>query len=130
MGLANVYTENPSNCAHRLCVLSIACTNFSIGETFFPEFHSGLIWIQTVFANVNRERERERLVHAHPFGSASADRQVEREREREREMHVCGFFFGFFLISSFFYSENLPTYFKVSCRCLQRNLIVRRDVFE
>ena len=31
-----MYTENPSYCAHRLCVLSIACTNFSIGETFFP----------------------------------------------------------------------------------------------
>ena len=28
--------------------------------TFFPEYHSGLIWIQTVFANVERERERER----------------------------------------------------------------------
>ena len=110
MGLANVYTENPSYYAHRLCVLSIACTNFSIGETFFPEFHSGLIWIQTVFANVNRERERERLVHAHPFGSASADRQV----EREREMHVCVLFF--FEFRHFFDSENLPTYFKVSCK--------------
>ena len=86
MGPANVYTENPSYRAHRLCVLSIACTNFYIGDTFFPEFHSGLIWIQAVFANVNREKERERLVHAHPFGSASADRQVEREREREREI--------------------------------------------
>ena len=62
-------------------------------------------------------------MHAHPFGSASADRQV------EREMHVyffCVFFFNFVI---FFDSENLPTYFKVSCRSLQRNLIVR-DVFE
>ena len=58
-------------------------------EAFFPEFHSGLTRIQTIFANVNkdrkRERERERLVHSHPFGkiSASTDRQVERERERD-----------------------------------------------
>ena len=36
--------------------------------TFFPEYHSGLIWIQTVFANV-KERER--------------------ERERERELDWC-----------------------------------------
>ena len=52
-----------------LCVLSIAREHiFLIDETFFPEFHSGLIWIQTVFANVNGERKRERLVHAHRFG--------------------------------------------------------------
>ena len=67
-------------------------------------------------------------MHAHPFGSASADRQVERERERERCMCVC-VFFCFFEFRHFFDSENLPTYFKVSCRSLQRNLIVR-DVFE
>ena len=55
-----------------------------------------MIWIQTVFANVNREKEIERLVHAHPFGSASADRQVERERERDREGGcVCVFFLNF-----------------------------------
>ena len=41
-----------------LCVLSVACTQFQIDETTFnPEYHSGLIWIQTVFANVERERE-------------------------------------------------------------------------
>ena len=58
-------------------------------HSVFPEFHSGLIWIQTVFANVERERERERETGAYTSfrenQSASADRQVERERERERE---------------------------------------------
>ena len=44
-----------------LCVLSVACTHFQIDETTFnPEYHLGLIWIQTVFANVEREKERER----------------------------------------------------------------------
>ena len=92
MGPANVYTENPSYRAHRLCVLSIACTHFLIGETFFPEFHSGLIWIQTVFADVNREKERETgaCTSFRENQSASADRQV--ERERKREMRVCVLF--------------------------------------
>ena len=82
-----------------LCVLSIACTMFEIDKAFFPEFHSTLIWIQTLYANVNRERKRERLIHAHPFReikSTSTDRQVEREREWERD--VCSFW-----ISSFFW---------------------------
>ena len=75
-----------------LCVLSIACTFFLIDGTFFPEFHSGLIWNQTVFANVNREREKERetgtFTSFRENQSASIDRQVERERER---MCVCYF---------------------------------------
>ena len=99
------------------CILSIACTHFLIDEIFFFEFHWSLIWIQTVYANVKRERERERLVHAIPFGknqSASADRQVERE--------MCNFVI-------FFNSENSSTYFKVSRRSLQKNLIVR-DVLQ
>ena len=49
---------------------------FLIDETFFPEFHSGLIWIQTVFANVNGERKR--LVHAHPFGKIKVHRQIDK----------------------------------------------------
>ena len=61
-------------------------------------------------------------MHAHPFGSTSADQQVKRDRER----CVCVFFLNFVI---FFNSENLPTYFKVSCRSLQKILIVR-DVFE
>ena len=31
-----------------LCMLSFACPNVSIDETFFPEFHSDLIWIRTL----------------------------------------------------------------------------------
>ena len=31
-----------------LCMLSIACPNVKIDKTFFPEFHSDLIWIQTL----------------------------------------------------------------------------------
>ena len=58
-------------------------------------------------------------MHAHPFGkikvnNASADQQVERER---------GVFFFNFV--SLFYSGNSSTYFKVSCRTLQKILIVQ-----
>ena len=80
-----------------LCVVSIACTHFWIGEAFYHEYHSGLIWIQTVFANVKRERgrERERLVQArqskHCIGG-SASRERERGRERERCACVWVFF--------------------------------------
>ena len=92
---------------------------FLINETFFPDFHSGLILIQTIFANVNREREKERETGTcTPFQenqSASTDRQVERERERERG--------GLFEFRHFFNSENSSTYFKVSCISLQKILI-------
>ena len=57
-------------------------------KTFYPEYHLGLIWIQTVFANVKRERDWCRHVKVN---IASADRQVERERERERDVCVCSF---------------------------------------
>ena len=75
-----------------------------------------------------RERETGACTSFRECIGGSASRERERERERERDACV---FFVFFLISSFFFfdSENLPTYFKVSCRSLQRNLIVR-DVFE
>ena len=56
---------------------------FLIDETFYPEYPSGLIWIQTVFANGERERERERerLVQARQSkhcigGSTSREREV------------------------------------------------------
>ena len=80
-------------------------------------FHSGLIWIQTVFANVNRDRKGEHILSGK---SKCIDRSTsrERERERERERCVCSFW-----ISSFFNSENSPTYFKVSCISLQKILI-------
>ena len=52
-------------------------------------------------------------------------KERERERERERDACVC----ALFEFRHFFNSENLPTYFKVSCRSLQKILIVR-DVFE
>ena len=59
-------------------------TFFLIDETFFPELHSGLIWIQTVFANVNGESEKVRetgtCTHFRENQSASTDRQGERER--------------------------------------------------
>ena len=63
----------------------------------------------------------ERLTQAHQSkhcieGSTSR----ERERERERE---CVFFFQF--RQFVFYSGNSSTYFKVLCRSLQKNLIVR-----
>ena len=77
-------------------------------ETFFPEFQSGLIWIQTVFANVNKDRKRERDWYMHILSGKSKciDRSTSRERERERERDVC-----YFLISSFFNSENSSMYF-------------------
>ena len=53
------------------------------------------------------------------------EREGERERERERCVRVC----VLFEFRHFFNSENLPTYFKVSCRSLQKILIVR-VVFE
>ena len=96
-----------------LCVLSIACTHFQIDETFYPEYPSGLIWIQTVFANGERERERkgERLVQArqskHCIGGSTS---------RERDVFVL-FEFRQFV---FFYSGNSSTYFKVLCRSLQK----------
>ena len=72
-----------------------------------------------MFANVEREREREREWCRHiKVNIASADRQVERERERE----MCVFFLNFVRL---FYSGNSSTYFKVLCRSLQKNLIVR-----
>ena len=55
----------------------------------------GLIWIQTVFANVNREREGETgaCTFFQENQSASAAGQIERERERERvEKCVCVLF--------------------------------------
>ena len=82
-----------------LCILSTACTHFEIDETFYPEYHSGQIWIQTVFAN--GERERERLVQAHQ-SKHSIGGSTSRERERERES-VC-VLFEFRQFSFFFYS--------------------------
>ena len=72
-----------------------------------------------MFANVERERERDWCRHV-KVNIASADRQV--ERERERCVCVCVFFLNFV---SFFYSGDSSTYFKVLCRSLQKNLIVR-----
>ena len=93
---------------------------FLIDETFFHEFHSGLIWIQTIFANVNRERKKER--ERHPFGKSKC---IDRLTSRAREMYVI----VLFEFRHFFNSENSSTYFKVSCRSLQKILIVR-DVLE
>ena len=66
------------------------CTAKSdIPETFYPEYHSCLILIQTVFANGEREGgERDWCRHV-KVNIASADQQVEREREREREREMC-----------------------------------------
>ena len=38
---------------------------------------------------------------------------------------VCVFFWNFVRLLFFFYSGNSSTYFKVLCRYLQKNLIVR-----
>ena len=75
----------------------------------------------------NRERERDWCRHV-KVNIASTDRQVERERERERgrEREMCVFFLNFVsFFFFFFYSGNSSTYFKVLCRSLQKNLIVR-----
>ena len=65
-------------------------------HSVFPEFHSGLIWIQTVFANVEREREGERDWCIHILSGKSkcigGSTSRERERERERERCVCVLF--------------------------------------
>ena len=75
-----------------LWVLSIAHEHiFLIDETFFPEFHSGLIWIQTVFANVNGERERDWYMHILSGKSKYIDRSTSRERETEREVFFLNF---------------------------------------
>ena len=95
-------------------------------ETYFPEFHSGLIWIQAVFANVNKDRKRERDWYMHILSGKSMHRQVEREREiereRERERDVCTF-----LISSFFNSENSVYVFQSFVFIFAKNSD-RRDV--
>ena len=67
-----------------------------------------------MFANVERDWCRHVKVNI-----ASADRQV--ERERERGVCVC----VLFEFLQFFYSGDSSTYFKVLCRSLQKNLIVR-----
>ena len=73
------YTDTPSYRAHRL--LYDTAYFLSHAQIFsFPEFHSGLIWIQIVFANVKRVRERERetgeCTSFRENQSASADRGV------------------------------------------------------
>ena len=61
-------------------------------HSVFPELHSGLIWIKTVFANVKRERERERerernwCMHVLSGISKCVGGLTSREREIER-MH-------------------------------------------
>ena len=79
--------QNPNfSCASAFVRQSRTFHNFNafqIDETFYPEYHSGLIWIQTVFANVDWCRHVK-------VNIASADRQV--EREREREVCVCVLF--------------------------------------
>ena len=69
------------------------------------------------FANLKRERERERerLVYAHPFGKIRVHRQIDKERERERERERDREMCVLFEFRQFFNSENLSTYFKVSC---------------
>ena len=84
------------------------------------EYHSGLIWIQTVFANGERERERD-WCRPIKVNIPSADRQVEREREREMCVCVCVCVCVRFEFCQFFYSGNSSTYFKV-CVDLCKNI--------
>ena len=58
-------------------------------------------------------------------GSTSREKERERQRERERKRDVC----VLFEFRNFFNSENSSTFFKVSCRSLQRIRIVQ-DVLE
>ena len=66
-----------------LCVLSIR-HKFLNGRNILSWIPSGLIWIQTVFANLDREKERETGICTsfRENQSTPTDRQGERERER------------------------------------------------
>ena len=89
-------TENPFYRAHRLLYDTLHTFYRMHKFLNWRNFLSWMIWIQTVFTNVNRERERERerLVHAHPFRKIKVRRQIDkkREREREREREMCVLF--------------------------------------
>ena len=75
----NQKTQNPNlSCASAFVRHSRTFHSINALRTHIfklPEYHSGLIWILTVFANVEREREREHIKVNIP----SADRLVERE---------------------------------------------------
>ena len=72
--------------------------------------------------SASREKERERDWCMHILSVKSKCIGGSASRERERDACVCVFFLNFVIL---FNSENLPTYFKVSCRSLQKILIVR-----
>ena len=76
---------------------------------FYPKYHSGLIWIKTVFVKRERERERERLVQAH---QSKLERE---ERERKRDRCVCMFFLNFVSLLLFF---TLGTRLRISKFCV------------
>ena len=65
-----------------------------------------------MFANVERERLVQARQSKHCIGGSTS---------REREVCVC----VLFEFRQFFYSGDSSTYFKVLCRSLQKNLIVR-----
>ena len=84
--------------------------NFLIGETFFPEFHSGVIWIQ---------RERGGWCMHILTGKSKC---IGGSTRRERERCVC----VLFEFCHFFNTEHSSKYFKVSSTDLCKiNLIVR-----
>ena len=87
LGLDNVYTYWDILKTHfivciifctTLCILPITCTKiFKLTNN-----SSGLIWIQTDFANLKKERERDWYMHILLGKSKCIDRSTSRERER------------------------------------------------
>ena len=76
------YTENPFYRAHRLLYDTLhtfyRMHNFLNWRNILSWIHSGLIWIQTVFANVNRERERDWYMHIISGKSKCIERSTSR----------------------------------------------------
>ena len=99
MGLDNVYTYWDILKTHfivRISFCTTLCILLSHAQIFkSAKNSSGLIWIQTVFANLKRERERDWYIHILSGKSKCIDRWTRRERERERE---CVFFLNFVYI--------------------------------
>ena len=97
--------------------INVLCTFYRMHTFLNPEYHSGLIWIQTVFANVEREREMQaRQSKPCTGGSTSREREREREREKERERCVCVCVFFLNFVSFVFFT--LGTRLRISKFCV------------
>ena len=121
-------TQNPNlSCAWACVRQSRTFHSINALRTFYRK-HTFLNWRNITIRvwsgskpclQMLRERERDWCRHI-KVNIASADWQVERERD------VCVCVCSFWISPVwFFYSGNSFTYFKVLCRSLQKNLIVR-----